>query len=367
MKHIVFLTNGLKFGGAERVLVSVANDFATQGYRATILCLADSTSVYPLHPQVNIICLKNVSSIYSAFGKLSRLYLLRREIKRLDPDCVVVFQNAFTAYTNLALAGTKYPVIGCERNDPHIYFCKRKFPNNTFYKFLFERCDGFVFQTEDARAFFPKKVQDRSAVISNPVWVTDEQLASLPDCDREPFILAVGRLAPQKNYPMLIRAFSSIAGRFPDHTLVIHGTGVEHDALIKLIDELGLSGRVELRAPVSDIMPVYRRASLFVLASQHEGMPNVLMEAMACETPCIATDCPAGGPAFLINPGENGLLVPVGDEAALAQAMEQMLADWAGAQQIGRRAGEIRERLSPEKVFRQWRDYILPFAEKRIK
>ncbi len=364
MKHILFLTNGLKFGGAERVLVHAANDFAEQGYRATILCLADGESCYPVRPDVKIVCLKNLSSIYSAFGKLSRLYLLRREVKRLKPDCIVVFQNSFAAYTILALAGTGYPVIGCERNDPRFYFCKRKFPNNTFYKFLFERCDGFVFQTEDARAFFPKKVQEHSVVIPNPVWVTDEQVGRMPDGEREPFILSVGRLVPQKNFPLLIRAFASITHRFPDYSLVIYGTGRDHDSLCALIDELGLSSRVLLHEPVSNIMPVYRRASLFVLASNHEGMPNVLMEAMACETPCIATDCPVGGPKFLIQPGTNGLLTPVGDEAALAQAMEQMLTDRENALRMGKAAGEVRHRLHPQTVFQQWRDYVLPFAEK---
>ena len=101
-----------------------------------------------------------------------------------------------------------------------------------------------------------------------------------------------------------------------------------------------------------------RRAGLFALSSAFEGMPNALIEAMALGLPCVATDCPCGGPAALIEHGQNGLLAPVGDAEAFAAALSRLADDPALAAALGRQARDIATRLDVRRVAGEWRDYL---------
>jgi glycosyltransferase involved in cell wall biosynthesis len=132
-------------------------------------------------------------------------------------------------------------------------------------------------------------------------------------------ILAAGRLAPQKDYPTLIRAFAALsAGR--DLRLIILGEGPERTALESLIQQLGLADRVSLPGFRDNPFAYMSRARLFVLSSAWEGLPGVLIQAMACGTPVVSTDCPSG-PREVLADGRYGPLVPVGAVEALAVAM----------------------------------------------
>ncbi|WP_295586971.1 glycosyltransferase [uncultured Lamprocystis sp.] len=166
----------------------------------------------------------------------------------------------------------------------------------------------------------------RILVIPNPV-VTPE-LAALATAPADhpwlqpgtaPVILAAGRLAPQKDYPTLIRAFAALsAGR--DLRLIILGEGPERTALESLIQQLGLADRVSLPGFRDNPFAYMSRARLFVLSSAWEGLPGVLIQAMACGTPVVSTDCPSG-PREVLADGRYGPLVPVGAVEALAVAM----------------------------------------------
>ncbi len=141
--------------------------------------------------------------------------------------------------------------------------------------------------------------------------------------DGPPVILAAGRLARVKDYPTLLRAFRQVS-RNRDVRLIILGEGSWRQRLEKLIRKLGLQENVSLPGWVSNPYAFMSRATLFVLSSRNEGLGNVLIEAMACGCPCVSTDCPSG-PAEILNNGRFGPLVPVGDDSALAAAMERVL------------------------------------------
>ena len=110
---------------------------------------------------------------------------------------------------------------------------------------------------------------------------------------------------------------------------------------------------------VSNMPEQLEKASMFVLSSNYEGMPNALMEAMAMGLPCISTDCPAGGSAFLIKDGENGLLVPVADKDSMIAAMQRILRDDSFAVSLGDNARKVIDRLSPENIYSQWERFIM--------
>ena len=172
--------------------------------------------------------------------------------------------------------------------------------------------------------------RDRIATIYNPV-VTPDLYAKASESPTHPWlvdgsvpvVLAAGRLEDRKGFPTLLKAFGRLAARRPCH-LIILGEGRRRKELEELVGELDLTDRVSLPGWVENPFALMSRAALFVLSSIHEGLPTVLVEAMACGCPCVSTDCPAG-PAEILQDGRYGPLVPVGDESALAEAMGRVL------------------------------------------
>jgi len=156
-----------------------------------------------------------------------------------------------------------------------------------------------------------------------------------------PVVLGIGRLARQKDFPTLLRAFAQVRSRRPCR-LVILGEGKERSALTALVERLGITPHVEMPGFVANPFAYLRRAALFVLSSAWEGSPNVLIEALALAVPSVATDCPSG-PREILCEGRYGPLVPVGDDEALAEAMEAMLAAPPPAALLRRGADRFRD------------------------
>jgi glycosyltransferase involved in cell wall biosynthesis len=138
-----------------------------------------------------------------------------------------------------------------------------------------------------------------------------------------PVVLAVGRLAIQKDFPTLIRAFAEVRRQRAVRLLIL-GDGPDREPLQALVESLGLSSDVAMPGFIDNPYPYMRGASLFVMSSRWEGFGNVLVEAMACGTPVVSTDCPSG-PREILENGRWGALVPVGDANALAGAMTTQL------------------------------------------
>ncbi|WP_433323797.1 glycosyltransferase family 4 protein [Spirillospora sp. CA-294931] len=139
-------------------------------------------------------------------------------------------------------------------------------------------------------------------------------------------ILAAGRLTRQKGFDLLLRAYEPLAREHPDWTLRIFGSGRKRARLRAMITELGLEGRVELRPRTPDLPGEMVRSSIFVLSSRHEGMPMVVIEAMAKGLAVVAFDCPTG-PGEMITHRTDGLLVPPGDVARLTEALRELIED----------------------------------------
>jgi len=135
-------------------------------------------------------------------------------------------------------------------------------------------------------------------------------------------ILTVGTLKAVKNHPLLLRAFALLDR--PDAMLMFVGDGDGREALLSLAQELGVTDRVIFAGFRPDPTPFYKTADLFVLSSNYEGFGNVIVEAMACGTPVVSTDCPSGPAEILVN-GKYGRLVPVGDPEKLAKGIEEAL------------------------------------------
>ncbi|MDO4342571.1 MAG: glycosyltransferase [Eubacteriales bacterium] len=352
LKKLFVMTHNMAGGGCERVIAQLVNRYAAEGIDCTVLTEYRHESYFPLHANVRLVPL-------TAGGKcgardVPRVYLrLRSLVRREKPDLVLAMPEKVNVWTVLFLAGSGTPVVVSERNDP------ARHPENRVKRLLrhivYPMAAGFIFQTEQQAAYFSPRIQKRGVVLDNPL-----ELSRLPESyagERTHTVVTAARLAPQKNLPLLIGAFSDFFRTHPDWRLILYGEGEERETLERLADALP-EGVVSLPGAMADVTDRIRTAGMFVLASDFEGMPNALIEAMAEGLPVIATDCPAGGPAALIRTEENGLLVKPGDRAAMANAMARIADDPALALRLSGAAATIRMRLDGAAVAEKWRGYL---------
>lgn len=157
---------------------------------------------------------------------------------------------------------------------------------------------------------------------------------------------SVGRLESEKQYELLLEAFARVRAGRPNVVLVLAGEGSERGLLEAAAQRLGLGSSCRLLGQWSDVVALHHALDLFVQSSDREGTPNAVLEAMAMETPVVATD--VGGTAELVEQGVHGLLVPPGDPGALARAIDDALADPAG---LARRRTAARRRIEEELSF----------------
>jgi glycosyltransferase involved in cell wall biosynthesis len=172
---------------------------------------------------------------------------------------------------------------------------------------------------------------DRCVVIHNPIDLPRlHSLAAAPleilkgHASKHAVIISIGRLTPQKDFATLIEAFALSLKQGLKAHLVIAGEGPERGVLERLAAELGVAAHVHLPGWLDNPYPLYQAADLFVLSSRFEGMPNVLLEALAFGLPVVSTDCESGPREILTQP-HLGMLVPIGEPIAMAQAMGEAL------------------------------------------
>lgn len=350
---LLIMTHCMTGGGSERVIAQLANAFAADGVAVTIVTECHRGCFYPLDSRVRLLPL--IATERARTRDIPRCYFrLRRVVKRERPSVVLAMPEKVNVWTVLALLGTGVPVVVSERNDP------ARHPESRIKRFLrtlaYPRAAGFIFQTEAQRDYFPPSIRCRGTVLDNPlVCAALPRLARWP---REKTVVAAGRLEPQKNLPLLICAFARFHARHPDYRLVLFGEGAQREALTALAASLLPAGAYTFAGQTKQLAQAMAQSALLVLSSDFEGMPNVLMEAMAMGLCCIATDCPCGGPASLITPGETGLLIPVGDEDALFAALCRAAEEEGLAERLGTAAVSLRERLDAPHVIEKWRKYL---------
>ena len=170
-------------------------------------------------------------------------------------------------------------------------------------------------------------------------------------------MVGVGRLDGQKNFKMLISAFSKLPDPFSDFTLEIYGGGAREAELQAHIEALGLHDRARLMGVKKGVMHYISDVALYVMSSDFEGFPNALAEAMATGLPVISTDFSTGVAADLIGE-KNGIVIPVGDEAALVEAMTKMLSDESRWEDMSRANRELLDTLSEARVMTLWNEVL---------
>ena len=330
--HIAIFIPSLHGGGAERVMVTLANGFAARGHRVDlVLTHAEGPYLGEVAKNVRIINLgrKRV---------LTSLLPLARYMHRERPDAMLSALNHANVIAIVArkLSKVTMRLVVSERNS---LTCrpasKADWIVRTIMKRLYPHADTVVAVSQAMATELVTELglpATKVAAIPNPIDIAALQVLAQERTNhpwfgagQPPVILSVGRLETQKDYPTLLAAFAKLRST-SEARLIILGEGSKREELEQRVAQLGLIGAVDLVGFKENPFAWMAACDLFVLSSRFEGFPNVLVQAMACGAKVVSTDCPTG-PHEILEGGRWGRLVPVGDADALGKAMLEAIKD----------------------------------------
>jgi len=361
-EHIAFFLSSLAGGGAERVVLSLASEFAGRGFRVDlVLANLRGELVSAIPPGIRLVEL-GAAALPTALASLLRLpshtrwnvlpamIMQRRKKLRSLPRLVRYLQAELP---QVVLSSTDLPNLialwaaWLTRLDTRLFLkadnsvntwvnetqdpLRRKLPQ--LIRHWYRHANGIAAVSvglAEELAAMAHLARDRISVVYNPVDCGRIAAGAREPVDhpwfqthRTPVILAAGRLHPQKDYPTLLQAFARIRKQ-REARLAILGEGPERERLQRLSGELGIAEDVCLMGFQSNPFAYMARSTVFVLSSAWEGLSNVLIEALACGCRVVSTDCPHG-PAEILENGKHGRLVPVRDHDALAVSILQTI------------------------------------------
>lgn len=320
-------------GGTERSLLNLAVGFVRRGYATDFILAQCEGSFMPQVPDIVRLVELNPRHVKAGRSILSLPYLVRylrrerpaalftalhaniiavwaRQLARVPFRLVISEQNTFSVHNQMLPFGYQQLMVELVR---------KNYP-------LADVISAVSGGVADDLSRVARVARDRIQVVYNPIITPDLAEKAKENLDhpwfypgKRPVILAAGRLDTQKDYPYLIRSFARVRQSHPARLMIL-GEGPDRDALVSLIRHLSLEDDVCLPGFVKNPYPYMTRASVFVLSSRWEGLPTVLVEALFCGMPVIATDCPSG-PREILSNGQYGRLVPVGDEDRMVEAI----------------------------------------------
>lgn len=334
-KRILFAINSLAGGGAERVLATLlAGSVPWRApYDIHLALLDDEPRAYDVPEWVE------VHQLDARHKLLPSLTQLRALVGRVSPDATLSFLTRANIAKAWAMAGRGRPWLISERVNTSAHLGDA-FAAKAMVRIVYPHAAHVIAVSEgvvdDLAANFGV-ARARMSAIANPVdHRRIGELAAEPPAfvPADPYIVSAGRLMPNKNFPLLLRAYAQAS---PRERLVILGEGPERDALEALAASLGIADRVDMPGFVANPFAVVSRAKLYAMPSNAEGFPNGLVEAMACGVPVVATNCASGPSEILAGRSRDaisgridvdaGALVPTDDVDAFAAALVDVLAE----------------------------------------
>ncbi len=352
-------------GGAERMMARLATSFAASGRSVElVVCSPAGPFRDDVGPDVRVVDLDRA-------GVLAALPAVVRYLRERRPRVVLVTLDHMTVVASWAraLAGVPLRLVVRQANNPTAYV-ETSWRARLVLRALRDRlrhADAVVTGSQgvaDDLAAWARLPSELVHVVGNPV--VDAALADLAEEPVDhpffaeagpPILLAAGRLTPQKDFMTLMRAFAIARTQRPLR-LVVLGEGGERGALEAFVRDHELQDVVSLPGFVANPFAFMRRADAFVLSSAWEGLPAVLIQALACGCPVVATDCPSG-PREVLDGGRYGPLVPVGDAPALAEAILSTLDDPPAPEALRARASTY----GVDRSVRRYADVLWPDAQ----
>lgn len=353
LKNIAFIVPSLGPGGAERVVVTLANKLVGK-YNVTIITLNNEETNYKIDERIVIVCVKDTRQFSSNFIKalcenFKLIIRILKITKKNQSGLIVGFTTTANVLAIITSRLRKRKSIVSERANPEVYV------PNSFWKALqnyyYPKTNLLIVQSRFSKDYFSKKVSpEKIMILPNPVDQEIYKHQNLGE-DRENIVLTVGRLDANKNQELLIRAFANLPEN--DWYLYIVGAGVLKEYYMQLVESLQIEKRVVFTGNVSKVWEYYNRAKIFAFCSNSEGFPNALLEAVTLGVPSISTNCKSG-PSELIEDNVNGFLIKINDQFALEEKLKQLMFNNENYQYMLRQAGRISQEFEPEKVLIRW-------------
>jgi glycosyltransferase involved in cell wall biosynthesis len=316
-------------GGAEKMMMKISNELHHRGHNIELIV---AKSKGPMKSCLNNNIDINYINGRNSFDTILSLYNYTREANMDVLFSTLEIPNISSVLTAKILYSTPV-VLRCA----NIYSNRERSGKYKIIPLLkrltYPKSDSIISISNGVFIDISQTVRDipeGSSIIHNPAYDSsinkkcrDPVDHDWLNDDNKKVIISVGNLKPQKDYPTMLRCISELQDK-SEMYLVILGKGKQKENLMKLADELGIQDRISFEGFVNNPYSYMSKADVFALSSEWEGFGNVIVEAMACGTPVVCTDCP-GGASEILNDGKYGSLVPVGDEEALASAIWEML------------------------------------------
>ncbi|WPZ18248.1 glycosyltransferase [Geobacillus subterraneus] len=344
-KKLAFFLPSLHEGGVEVVVLNLIKELIKQNYSIDLLLtVKEGRLLDKVPPSVRIINLRSKRALNS-------LSPLINYLKKEKPD---ILFSAKTYVNILSIVATKlsrvstrivvseHTILSLNAKNSRSFRGRYLIP--LFARIFLRYADEIVAVSEGVASDLvnvfkiPKKCVN---TIYNPI-VSDELINNakkeifIPNQDDEPIILGVGRLTQVKDFKTLIEAFAIVRKKIKARLIII-GDGEERDSLVLLAKKLGIEKYIYLPGYKDNPLPYMSKASVFVLSSKYEGFGNVIVEALACGTSVVSTNCPSG-PAEILDHGRYGRLVSVGNKEELAQAIIETLENPFPANELKQRS-----------------------------
>ncbi len=365
---IAFFLPNLEAGGAERNVVNIINNINREKYKIIlVLGKKEGDFINEIKKDILIVDL-DTSNSFGLFLRLIKYFKKERfgifvsAFSRINIICLAakIFSRA-----NIKIVATEHAVFSflpiIAKTAGRRFFARFFLPYIS--KIIYPKADAIICVSRGIAEDLLKIVccREKIKVIYNPIIndkiyeLAEEPVDDLPFLNSEiPIILAVGRLVKCKDYSILFKAFSLVLEKQAVR-LVVLGKGPEGDKLRQFVDDLSLSKDVIFMGFKKNPYKYMKRASVFILSSLQEGFGNVLVEAMACGTPVISTNC-AFGPGEIIENGKSGILVPVADPRALAEAIIRVLNDRVLARKLSEQGKKRAAHFSIEESVKKYEE-----------
>lgn len=344
-------------GGVERMSLSLINEMVRRGHTVELVSLdtPGALAFYPISSNVlwTKIGIGDPSRRANLYQRIQRLLKMRQVIKRFNPDVCIGFQHGAFLTIRIAAIGTGTPVIAAERNAPDRFKYLKGSKRRIFEFQTFKFAKILTVQLNEYIERYPRYLQDKIAVIPNPVNIPEHRCDPIGLPNARKIILCVARLSYQKNQSVLIQAFSKLAKRFPEWDVEFLGEGEDRSFLVEEARLLGLAERVRFLGAKDDVASQYLAAQIFCLPSRWEGFPNALAEAMSFGLPSIGFQECAGTNSLITN-NITGLLAIESTPESLANALAFLMQEPQARVSIGSAAREYVSHFSPQMIYDEW-------------
>lgn len=346
MKIFFNIKNLSKPGGVERATVVLANELIARGYDVGIICMEKDTVFFETHPQVRLYYLYDMKDKRPSLVRdISRRKHLKSIYRQEAPDIIIIVGSG-RSMLYLPTAKKISTITWEHYNANWNWHLMHRLSRKLAAKYS----DSIVVLTQQDKESYESKFKARNVVcIPNPVTIDNGERSPLT----ERIVLATGHFIKRKGFDKLIDAWSGTRCKGNGWKLRIVGSGELESVLSQKIEYYGLHGSVELIPPVKDMVSLYKQASLFVMSSLREGLPLVMIEAMAMGLPIVSFDCETG-PRDIIDDGVTGLLVPTGDAGSLARAIDELICDNDRRTLFSKNSVERAKLFDMEKILVKW-------------